>query len=312
MKSALITGASGFVGKYLLKELKDNDYEVVGTDIDYTKNHGFDSFYKSDISNFDQTCQLLKDIQPNEIYHLAAISNVKQSYQLGWKTYEVNLRGTHNLLESIRENDIIGVKMLFIGSSDCYGVIKDEKVPETKPLKPINPYSVSKASADMLCYQYYKNFNLKVIRTRSFNHTGFGQRDTFVIPSFINQVIKSIIDKDYKVYTGDLSPIRDFSDVEDVVKAYRQLMEKGEVGEVYNVCSGRGYSINELLDYIIKISGENINVITDKGRFRPTESPKIIGDNSKLRRIIDFDFKDIIKVIDSMYNKILKEYRNED
>jgi GDP-4-dehydro-6-deoxy-D-mannose reductase len=312
MKKALITGASGFVGKYLLKELKDYDYVVIGTDIDYTKEHGFDRFYKSDISNFDQSRQLLNDIKPDEIYHLAAISNVKQSYQLGWKTYDVNLRGTYNLLESIRENDMLDVKMLFIGSSDCYGVIKDEKVPETKPLKPINPYSVSKASADMLCYQYYKNFKINVIRTRSFNHTGIGQRDTFVIPSFINQVIKSVIDKDYKVYTGDLSPIRDFSDVEDVVKAYRQLMEKGEVGEVYNVCSGRGYSINEVLEYIIEISGEDIKVISDKDRFRPTESPKIVGDNSKLKRIIDFDFKDIFRVIDHMYNKMLKEYRNED
>lgn len=242
--------------------------------------------FNCDLTNFEQLSRLVKRINPDRIYHLAALSSVGESFSHPLDIIENNIHGTLHLLEIIRKLEK-PINTLVVGSSDMYGIVKPKDVPitEERPLLPISPYGVSKAAGDLLAYQYYKSYGVYVIRARAFNHSGPRQRTGFVIPDFSSQVAQ--IEEGLSppvLKVGNLSTKRDISDVRDVVRAYASLMEKGKAGEAYNVCSGQTYSIRNMLEILLSLSKKKISVEVDEKRNRPAEIPILLGSNLKIRK----------------------------
>lgn len=292
----LITGAAGFVGFYLLKELRESYTDFLGIGVHSGPNPADDPdlprSYRSvicDIRDPEQTRKLIADFSPDTVFHLAAQPFVPRAVEDPGETLEINVHGTLNVLESLRSLKK-RVRFVYISSSDVYGNVSESVLPvlESVPVSPLNPYSSSKACAEIYCLQYHKWIpELEVVIARPFNHTGPRQSLNFVIPNFCEQVLgtfKQPVDL-RKILVGDLSSTRDFLDVRDVVHAYRVLSEKGDPGEVYNICSGTETAIRDVLDRIISASGQNIPVEIDPSRFRPAEMKRLCGNNGKLRKL---------------------------
>jgi len=288
---ALITGISGFAGSYLAEFLINKGYEILGVFYDKSTFSNLDGFidritlYQCDIRNYDNLKKIIEKVQPDEIYHLAAISFVLNSLKDPKLTFDTNLYGALNLYQAIIELKF-NPKILFVGSADEYGVVNENDLPikEECPLRPMNPYSISKASADFLSYAYFKNYNLNIIRVRPFNHIGPRQSPEFVCSSFAKQI--SEIEEGFKehiIKVGNLEAKRDFTDVRDMVRAYWLAMQKGETGEVYNICSGRTVRIKELLSNLLGLSSRKIEIMKDPKRMRPSDNPILQGDFSKFR-----------------------------
>ncbi len=288
---ALITGISGFAGSYLAEFLLDKGYEVFGTFYDKSTFSNIDSIldkieiFEVDLRNYNNLKTIIEKIQPEEIYHLAAISFVPISLRDPQLTFDTNLYGTLNLYKAIIELKI-APKILFIGSADEYGIVNENNLPikENCPLNPVNPYSISKASADYLSYFYFKNYHLNIIRVRPFNHIGPRQAPDFVCSSFAKQIVA--IEKGIrapKIMVGNLEVKRDFTDVRDMVRAYWLIIQKGKPGEVYNICSGRAIQIKGLLNNLLELSSKEIEIIKDSKRIRFADNPILQGDFSKIR-----------------------------
>ena len=303
---ALITGIAGFVGSHLAELLVGKNYEVLGIclacesleNISHLKKEM--RLFHSDVTDFNDLNKLVKRTNPDEIYHLAAFSSVGKSFEKPLKTLEVNLQGTANLLEILR-NSKRKVKLLLVGSADVYGKVekKDLPIKETLPFNPISPYGASKACADILAYQYFNSCGVNVIRARSFNHTGPRQAKRFVIPDFASQIAE--IEKGYTkpfLKVGNTEAERDISDVRDIVNGYYLLMKKGKLGEAYNLCSGKAYKIKYLLDYLLNLSEKEIKVVPSQNRKRPTDIPILLGGNSKIKKEVGWKPKiPIIKTL---------------
>lgn len=299
MKKVLITGAGGFVGKYLIKEFQNADYEIIACDIN--KKDAFDSsikYYDLNILDKELVEDLIKKEEPNYLINLAAISSVGLSWNIPQKTIEVNVVGTLNLIEAVRRYSP-KCKVLLIGSSEEYES-KDKPLQETDTINANNPYGISKISQENFARLYKEKYELNIVCTRSFNHTGIGQLEQFVIPSFCKQVAE--IDKSNnpgKIYVGNLSAYRDFSDVKDIVKVYKKLLENETTDLIYNVGSGKAYKIEDILNYIISLSNQKIEIVIDKEKFRPIDTPYICCDNSKIKDF--FDNTDIKQTIKEMF-----------
>ena len=289
---ALITGISGFAGSHLAEFLIDKGYELFGTFYDKSTFSNLNGFidkirlFECDIRNYNDLKQITKKVQPDEIYHLAAISFIPTAIENPKLTFDTNLYGTLNLYESVKELKI-SPKILFVGSADEYGLIKESDLPinEDCLLKPLNPYSISKASADFISYFYFKNYHLNIIRVRPFNHIGPRQSPEFVCSSFAKQMAE--IEKGLKepiIKVGNLETKRDFTDVRDMVRAYWLTIQKGELGEVYNICSGKANSIEELLNRILALCEKNIRVKQDTKRLRTSDVPLLIGNFTKFAK----------------------------
>jgi len=288
----LITGIAGFVGSHLAERLLKTGNEIFGI---YLPGENLENIRKirrslhlsdCDITQFDQLSRLVKKINPDQIYHLAALSSVGKSFSNPLDTIETNIRGTLYLLEIIR-NLKKHVKILVVGSSDMYGKVLPKEIPitEERSLLPVSPYGMSKAAGDLLAYQYFKSYGVYAIRARAFNHTGPRQRTGFVIPDFASQIAKIEAGQMPPVLeVGNLSSKRDISDVRDVVGAYLSLMRKGKAGEAYNVCSQEAYIIKNVLKILLSLSKKKIKVKLDKKKSRPAEIPILVGDNSKIRK----------------------------
>ena len=304
MKKVLITGAGGFVGKYLIKEFQKGDYEVIACDIN--KKEAFDEnirYYDLNILDKELIEDLIQKEKPDYLINLAAISSVGLSWDIPQKTIEVNVVGTLNLLEAIRKYRV-ECKVLLIGSSEEYES-KDKPLKETDTINANNPYGISKIAQENFARLYKEKYGLNIVCTRSFNHTGIGQLEQFVIPSFCKQVAE--IDKSYndgKIYVGNLSAYRDFSDVRDIVKVYKKLLENDTKDLIYNVGSGNTYKIEDILNYIISLSNQKIEVVIDKEKFRTIDTPYICCDNSKIKDYFDnTDIKQTIKEMFEYYKK---------
>ena len=271
----VIVGASGFVGKYLARELEAAGHSTVKADIP-----------EVNLLNAEQVDALIEGAKPDAVVNLAAISSVGASWKSPSDTISVNVNGTLNLLEAIRKH-APQAKTLLIGSAEEYAVPEGQKaLKETDPLEASNPYGISKIAQENFAQLYRKKYGMKIVCTRSFNHTGVGQTTTFALPSFVKQVAE--IDKSGKpgkIFVGNLSAYRDFSDVEDVVHVYRMLLENENEFDTYNVGSGVSNKIEDLLkNVILKLTPVQIEIVVDPEKVRPVETPYLCADNSRVKK----------------------------
>jgi len=285
----LITGATGFVGGHLIRALEDEGpsaFEIFGTTYPDIPPPSDNKLFFLDLRLEKDVMKLLGEIRPDWIFHLAAISNVRKSWQMRSETIETNVLGTHNLLEAVRQV-VPSARVLFISSSDVYGFgpAPAEALKEEAPLEAISPYSLSKVAGEMLCGFYEKIENIDIVIARPFPHTGPGQSADFVCSDWARQIVQ--------IERGDIAPIlrvgnldvrRDFCDVRDVVKAYILLLRKGRRGEPYNICSGKAITLREVLDFLIRDASGNapISVEIEPAKLRKVDMPFQIGSNQKI------------------------------
>lgn len=280
MEKVLIFGVGGFVGSYLSEEFLNHGYQVVGSD---RAKSGMLSenieFHNADLMDADAVEKLVNEQQPDIIINLAAISSVGASWNIPQATISVNVVGALNIMEAARKAEK-KPKVMFIGSSEEY-VVSDKPMNEQTELDASNPYGISKVTQEQFAKMYRKQYGLKIYCVRPFNHTGVGQRDSFVLPSFCKQVAE--IEKSGKpgvIKVGNLTVQRDFSHVKDIVRAYRMIVESDDCDTIYNVGSGKAYRLDEMLEYITGLSNQEITVEVDKERFRPSDQPVICCDHS--------------------------------
>ncbi|UCE41972.1 MAG: GDP-mannose 4,6-dehydratase [Candidatus Aminicenantes bacterium] len=287
-----ITGATGFVGCYLRKFLKSPEHDIWGSAYPEVPDVSSDDhIFYLDIRSDKDVFKCIQEIKPDWVFHLAAISNVRHSWNRRKETLETNIIGTLNLFEGIREFSP-GARVLFISSSDIYGMRSLSKGPltEKEEVLIMNPYAYTKWSAELLSEFYTRIENMDIVIARSFPHTGPGQSADFVCSDWAFQIAR--IEKglsDPLIQVGDISVERDFTDVRDVVRAYVRLMEKGRVGEVYNVCSGRSYSLESILTRLLSFSQKEISVRVDSRRLRKVDIPRLVGDNRKIKEAISWE-----------------------
>ena len=290
---ALITGITGFAGSHLAEYLlaEHPEVEVFGT---YRWRSRMDNISHIDgrvrlveceLRDASSVDRMIGETRPDLVFHLAAQSFVPSSWSAPSDTLLSNVAGQTNLFESIRRFELDPVVQIAC-SSEEYGLVHPEETPikETNPLRPLSPYAVSKVGQDYLGYQYFQSYGLKVIRTRGFNHTGPRRGDVFVTSNFARQVARIEAGKSEPVIrVGNLDAVRDFTDVRDMVRAYWLAVTKAKPGEVYNIATGDGITIQELLDRLVAMAQIEVRVETDPERLRPSDVEILIGDSSKFR-----------------------------
>lgn len=288
---SLITGVSGFAGSHLAELLlaePGSAHEVWGCDLSNRRRPNQPSPLQRlvvDLRDAEAARRLVQQSLPEAVYHLAGQASVGDSWSQPWDTLETNLRSLVNLLEAILAAGL-RPRVLVVGSADVYGRVPVERLPisETHPLQPDSPYGVSKVGQDMLGLQYFLSRGLTVVRVRPFNHLGPRQHPRFVAPSFASQIAAIESGRQPPVLrVGNLEARRDYTDVRDVVRAYRLALEQGEPGEVYNIGSGRSWRIRDLLDILLGMAAVPIRVEIDKERFRPVDLPDLVCDATKFR-----------------------------
>jgi GDP-4-dehydro-6-deoxy-D-mannose reductase len=230
---------------------------------------------------------MLDRVRPDRVFHLAAQSYVPTSWAAPTETLTANVTCQLNLFEAARELEL-PARFQIAGSSEEYGLVQPGEVPirEDNPLRPLSPYAVSKVAQDLLAYQYWRSHGLYSVRTRGFNHTGPRRGEVFVTSSFARQIAE--IEKGRRepvVHVGNLEAQRDFTDVRDMVRAYWLALEHGEPGEVYNIGSGRAYTIRQVLDILLGLSTTRVEVREDPARLRPSDVPILLGDATRFRRV---------------------------
>lgn len=296
MPSILVTGARGFVGRHLVAALQASGAAVSGLDRQVAG-------ATDDPPWLTHLCELgtgapdaaaglatlLGEGRFTAVYHLAGQSSAGASFQDPAGTVSANLLGTLEVLEALRlmaEDGAPLPRLLVVGSAEEYGAAArtDRPCREDDPILPISPYGTSKAAATQLCLQYHRSFGLPVIPVRAFNHTGPGQDQRFVFPSFAAQIAAIEAGRQEPVlHTGDLSPARDFLDVRDVVVAYQALVARGRPGRLYNVCSGSALTIQAGLEILLGFSSAQVQIRQDAARMRPADIPDLHGDATALR-----------------------------
>jgi len=291
-KKVLITGITGFVGSHLADYLLDRgEFEIHGLyrwrsrmeNVATIKNKV--NLVEGDVRDSRSMLSLIEETKPDWIFHLAAQSYVPMSWKAPTETLSTNIIGETNLFEACLKAKCAPL-IHIAGSSEEYGMVHPDEVPitEANPLRPLSPYGVSKVAQDLLAYQYFQSYGLKVVRTRAFNHTGPRRGKVFVTSNFAHQIVA--IEKGIKepvIRTGNLDAVRDFTDVRDVARAYTLALARGEPGEVYNIASGTGIKISELLNRLVKMAHVDIKVEQDPERMRPSDVQLLTGDSTKFR-----------------------------
>ena len=289
----LITGITGFAGSHLAEFLcRKKGVEIYGIErwrsrpenIEHIKDKI--NLHECDIRDASSVRKVISEIKPHRIFHLAAQSFVPASWTAPAETLTTNIIGQLNVFEAVRQTGI-NPMIQIAGSSEEYGIVKKNELPikETNPLRPLSPYAVSKVGQDLLGYQYYMSYKLHIVRTRGFNHSGPRRGDVFVESSFARQI--ALIEKGKSppvIYVGNLNAKRDYTDVRDMVRGYWLALEKGKPGEVYNICSGKVYSVRDVLDMLLSFANVQPKVKHDPKRMRPSDVPILCGDNRKFVR----------------------------
>ncbi len=291
---ALVTGAAGFVGRHLTSYLLGLRHEVAGLvhpDDGGAGLLGDDvEIFSLDILDHGLLCDSVSRFRPDAVFHLAAYANPEGSWREARRTLEINIIGTHNLLAAAAS---MGTKprLLLVGSAQQYGQVPPDEQPIREELdqKPLTPYAVSKTSQEYLGMRMVWSEELPVLMTRSFNHTGPGQADSYVCSSLARQVVE--VERGIRepvIRVGNLDVRRDFTDVRDVVAAYHRIVERGRPGTAYNVCRGEAVSIRDVLDRLVSLSQARVEVVVDPDRYHSLDVPLILGDPSLLRKDTDW------------------------
>jgi GDP-4-dehydro-6-deoxy-D-mannose reductase len=287
----LVTGVAGFVGGHMAEFLRT---EHAGAEVfGIVKPHGAAqaplpgrvAVIEADLEDAAAVEAALDLVHPDRIVHLAAQSSPQDSWNDPAGTIRTNVLGLLNLLEAVRKR-ALSPRILVVGSAEEYGRVDARELPvgEDAPLRPATPYAVSKVSQGYLALQYALAFQMGIIRTRTFHHTGPGRGEAFAESSFARQIAEIEAGRRPAVIAvGNLEAVRDFSDVRDVVRAYWALLDHGNAGEVYNVCSGKGIRLRDLLRELIEAAGVDVELRVDPDRLRPSDIPALVGDATRLR-----------------------------
>ncbi len=287
---ALVTGCGGFLGSHLADFLVEKGIDVYGTVNEGTKNldhlRGKIRTIDCDLSDRTAVEKLVADVKPDYIFHLGAQSFVIASWKDPEQTFKANILGTLYLFDAVRKAGIDPIIEVACSSAE-YGMNYEEEIPirEDKVFRPSSPYAVSKVAADMISELYAKTYKMKIIRIRFFNISG--SRKLFDACSDFARGIAEV-EKGVKPFmsVGNLDGIRDITDARDAVNAMWLLAEKGAYGDVYNVCSGKGYKVRDLLGQLTAMSAKKIAIRErDAEKLRPIDDPLFIGDNSKIRKL---------------------------
>ena len=293
-KRALITGITGFVGSHMAELLLKEDFEVSGISrwrsnkSNLININGSVKLLEADLLDPHSLDTLLLEIRPDYIFHFGAQSFVQASWTSPSVTLEINVVGSANLFEAVRKSKI-NPRIQIACSSEEYGLVEKNEMPikETNPMRPLSPYAVSKIAMDYLGYQYFKSYGLQIVRTRGFNHTGPRRGEVFAESTFAKQIAQ--IEKGINtpiIYVGNLKAIRDYTDVRDMVRGYMLAAQQGDAGEVYNICTGIGHTMEEVLKILLKFSKvKKIKIQKDPDRMRPSDVDVLIGDNRKFKKV---------------------------
>ncbi|HET7213670.1 MAG TPA: GDP-mannose 4,6-dehydratase [Terriglobia bacterium] len=283
-----MTGATGFVGQHLLRWLAQRRHMIFATYLaDPEGELAADAeLLPCDMRERHQVAEVVRHALPHHVYHLAGLSSVTRSFAESRQVWNTNLGGAMNLLDAVRET-VPKARVLLVGSGQCYGNVASKSLPvsEEQPLAPDSPYAGSKAAADLLGYQYFRSWNLQVIRARPFNHTGPGQPPQFVCSDLARQVAE--IDAGLRsplLQVGNTKVQRDFSDVRDVVRAYELLLERGAPGAAYNIASGQCVSIAHIIRHLRALCRRAFRVQVQQTRLREGEAMRLYGSHRKLSR----------------------------
>lgn len=269
---ALVTGSLGFAGTHLCAHLRASGDDVIGLDRD-----------DADLTEPEAAARVIHAHEPEVIYHLAGAADVGRSWRDPVGTWDANATATLYLLEAARAHGVR--RVLVVSSADVYGTVAEDELPldEDSPVRPTSPYAASKLAAEQLARQAWLGHGLETIRVRAFNHVGPGQRADFVAPALATAIARNELSGGREIPTGNLSAQRDFTDVRDVARAYRLLMDQGEAGDLYTVCSGEAIAIQELADRLLAMTESPMELVTDPDRHRPVDIPVLRGDSAKLR-----------------------------
>jgi len=271
-QTRLVTGDQGFVGSLCLQT--------------WPQAVGLSALAGASIDICDKAAlkRALSGTSFTEVIHLAGISFVPEAVADPLRAYQVNFLGTLNLLECLRDIGFSG-RFIYVSSGDAYGLVPTDHLPvqEVTPLMPRNPYAVSKAAAEALCYQWSQTGGFDVIVARPFNHIGPGQSERFALSDFAKQIATMRHSAgSHKLLVGNIEVTRDFLDVRDVVRAYDMLFKGAINANVYNICASKEYLLSDLVRRLIQISGVDIAIEVNASRWRPAEQTRMLGSNSKL------------------------------
>lgn len=278
MKQIFVTGATGFVGRHFRDSIEATaDWRMVSAPPDF------------DLRDADGVARAIERLvaPPDAVLHLAAQSNVPQAFADPDATFDINFLGTLRLLRALKKLGFNG-RFLFVGTADAYGLVPDEELPvgENRPLRPRNPYAVSKAAAEALVYQWSQTEGLDAVMVRPFNHIGPGQDERFAVAAFARQIAEIAAGKRApRIEVGDIDVIRDFTDVRDVVLAYLALIEHGKCGTIYNIGSGEETSLGDILSRLIAVAGIKVEIVVDHARLRPVEQRRMCADTTRMQQV---------------------------
>lgn len=290
-RRVLVTGVTGFVGRHLLGELDAGAFKIHGTSFPEPPGPGDENIIRLDLRDRRAIDGFVREVDPDGIFHLAAVSNVGASWEKREATFDTNLTGTFNLFEAVRRH-APRCRVLFVSSSDVYGVVTEEDRILTEDDRPhaVNPYAYTKIAGEDLARFYAEADGLDTVVVRSFPHTGPGQTEDFVCSDWAKQIVQiERGESEPRIVVGNLDVRRDFSDVRDIARAYRLLLEKGRAGEIYNACSGRAVSLREIMDILLRQARlpdpeAKIDIEVDTAKLRKIDVPFLAGSNAKIRR----------------------------
>ncbi|MEK7502748.1 MAG: GDP-mannose 4,6-dehydratase [Patescibacteria group bacterium] len=299
MKNILITGISGFAGSFLAEYLVSrNKGKISGTYLEEASLGNIQNvktkvnLFKLNLTEEKKVFDIVLETKPDFIFHLAALTSPKASFDNPFETIQNNVKAQLNLLEAVRKLKLLNTRILVISSAEVYGIVEKKDLPIDEDTKfiPASPYAVSKITQDFLALQYFLSYDIKIIRIRPFNHIGPRQSPNFVVSAFAKKIAEIEKGKtDNTFFVGNLDSKRDFTDVRDMVTAYSLAIEKGEAGEVYNIGSGKSYAISQILDKMLSLSKTKIKVRVDESLFRPSDNPDLLCDRSKFTNLTGWE-----------------------